>query len=124
MGKIGPKFSHLLTVRAEGADPPPYGQPDRKKTVFFLTTALIINMKIITILSPPPGRANMSQNFSGNFPGSSRSSPLSEAEMNRHRFPLESFFEGFQSTSQNSPYGDHSIPMEYKIKIDQNTSEG
>ena len=38
MGKIGPKFSHLLTVRAEGADPlpPPYGQPDRKKTVFFL----------------------------------------------------------------------------------------
>ena len=23
MGKIGPKFSHLLTVRAEGADPPP-----------------------------------------------------------------------------------------------------
>ena len=38
MGKIGPKFSHLLTVRAEGADPPlpPYGQPDRKNTVFFL----------------------------------------------------------------------------------------
>ena len=38
MGKIGPKFSHLLTVRAEGADPPSplYGQPDRKKTVFFL----------------------------------------------------------------------------------------
>ena len=39
MWKIGPKFSHLLTVRAEGADPPPpspYGQPDRKKTVFFL----------------------------------------------------------------------------------------
>jgi len=37
MGKIGPKFSHLLTVRAEGADPlplPPYGQPGRKKTVF------------------------------------------------------------------------------------------
>ena len=23
MGKIGPKFSHLLTVRAEGSDPPP-----------------------------------------------------------------------------------------------------
>ena len=22
MGKIGPKFSHLVTVRAEGADPP------------------------------------------------------------------------------------------------------
>ena len=38
MGKIEPKFSHLLTVRAGGADPlpPPYGQPDRKKTVFFL----------------------------------------------------------------------------------------
>ena len=37
MGKIGPKFSHLLMVRAKGADPPspPYGQPDRKKTVFF-----------------------------------------------------------------------------------------
>ena len=39
MGKIGPKFSHLLTVRAKGADaPPPYGQPDRKKTVFFTTS--------------------------------------------------------------------------------------
>ena len=40
MGQIGPKFSHLLTVRAEGADPPspPYGQPDRKKTVFFTTS--------------------------------------------------------------------------------------
>ena len=35
MEKIGPKFSHLLTVKAEGADPPHYGQPDRKKTVFF-----------------------------------------------------------------------------------------
>ena len=38
MGKIGPKFSHLLTVRAEGADPPPphlYGQSDRKKAFFF-----------------------------------------------------------------------------------------
>ena len=36
MGKIGPKFSHLLTVRAEGANPPPppYGQPDRKKFFF------------------------------------------------------------------------------------------
>ena len=30
MGKIGPKFSHLLTVRAKGADPP---SPDRKKAV-------------------------------------------------------------------------------------------
>ena len=35
MGKIGPKFSHLLSIRAEGTDPPPYGKPDRKKTVFF-----------------------------------------------------------------------------------------
>ena len=33
--KIGLKFSHLLTVRAEGADPPPYGQPDCKNTVFY-----------------------------------------------------------------------------------------
>ena len=40
MGKIGPKFSHLLTVRAEGAAPPPYGQPDRKKTGFFLRPPL------------------------------------------------------------------------------------
>ena len=42
MGKIGPKFSHLLTVRADEADSPlpPYGQPDRRKTVFFLTTSL------------------------------------------------------------------------------------
>ena len=39
--------SHLLTVRAEGADPPhpPYGQPDRKKTVFF-TTALIYDLRM------------------------------------------------------------------------------
>ena len=37
MEKIGSKFSHLLTVRAEGADPPappPYCQPDRKISVF------------------------------------------------------------------------------------------
>ena len=41
-GKNGSKFSHLLTVRAERADPPspPYGQPDRKNTVFFVTTSL------------------------------------------------------------------------------------
>ena len=46
MGKIGPKFSHLLTVRAEGADPPPpYGQPDRKNTVFF-TTALSLGQTL------------------------------------------------------------------------------
>ena len=36
MGKIGPTFSHLLTVKA----PPPYGQPDRKKAFFFLKTSL------------------------------------------------------------------------------------
>ena len=30
------KFSHLLTVRAKGADPAnPYGQPDRKISVFY-----------------------------------------------------------------------------------------
>ena len=36
--KNGPNFSHLLTVRAEGADPPspsPYGQPDCKIFVFY-----------------------------------------------------------------------------------------
>ena len=33
--KMGKKISHLLMIRAEGADPPPlYSQPDRKKTVF------------------------------------------------------------------------------------------
>ena len=33
IGKIGPKVSHLLTVRVEGgSDPPPYGKPDHKKT--------------------------------------------------------------------------------------------
>ena len=45
MGKIGPKFSHLLTVRAKGADHPPYGQPDRKNTVFF-TTALSLGQTL------------------------------------------------------------------------------
>ena len=39
--KNGSKFSHLLTVRAEVADSsPPYGQPDRKISAFFLTTSL------------------------------------------------------------------------------------
>ena len=44
MGKIGPTFSHLLTVSAKGLTPPPhpYGQPDRKKTVVFFTTSLLI----------------------------------------------------------------------------------
>ena len=38
MKKNASKFSHLLTVRAEGADPPspsPYGQPDCKIFVFY-----------------------------------------------------------------------------------------
>ena len=45
MGKIGPKFSHLLTVRAKGADPP---LPPLtvsltvKRPFFFLTTSFII----------------------------------------------------------------------------------
>ena len=49
MGKIGPKFSHLLTVRVEGADPPlpPYGQPDRKKTVFLTTSQYVITKKLL-----------------------------------------------------------------------------
>ena len=47
MGKIGPKFSHLLTVRAEGADPPPpYGQPDCKNTVFLLSEKYTIQYQI------------------------------------------------------------------------------
>ena len=34
--KNGSKFSHLLTVRADGADPPtPYGQADHKISVFY-----------------------------------------------------------------------------------------
>ena len=36
--KNGSKFSHLLTVRAEVADPPPYGQPDRKISAFYMTS--------------------------------------------------------------------------------------
>ena len=38
IGKKRSKFSHLLTVRAKVADPPlppPYGQPDRKISVFY-----------------------------------------------------------------------------------------
>ena len=38
-GKIGPKFSHLLTVRAEGADPPLAVSLTIKRP-FFWTTAL------------------------------------------------------------------------------------
>ena len=34
------KFSHLLTVRAEGADPPPFTVSLTVKRLFFLTTAL------------------------------------------------------------------------------------
>ena len=35
MGKIGPKFSHLLTVRAEGADPPLTVSLTVKRPFFF-----------------------------------------------------------------------------------------
>ena len=34
--KNGSKFSHLLTVRADGAEPPPpYSQLDRKISIFY-----------------------------------------------------------------------------------------
>ena len=33
--KKGLKFSHLLMVRAEGADSPPYGQTDHEIFVFY-----------------------------------------------------------------------------------------
>ena len=37
------KFSHLIMVRAKGADlPPPPLQSDRKKTVFLLTISLSV----------------------------------------------------------------------------------
>ena len=45
MGKIGPKFSNLLTVRAEGADPPLTVSLTVKRP-FFFTTALTIASKI------------------------------------------------------------------------------
>ena len=39
-GKNGSKFSHLLTVRADGANPlPPYSQPDCKISVFMTSLA-------------------------------------------------------------------------------------
>ena len=38
MGKIGPKFSHLLTVRAEGADPPLTVSLTVKRPGFFMTS--------------------------------------------------------------------------------------
>ena len=42
MEKIGPKFSHLLTVRLGAVTPPPlYGQPDRKMTVFLRLPLLV-----------------------------------------------------------------------------------
>ena len=40
MGKIGPKFSHLPTVRAEGADLPLTVSMTVKRLSFFLTTSL------------------------------------------------------------------------------------
>ena len=45
--KNGSKFSHLLTVRTDGADPPPpppYGQPDRNISVFFMTRQFTIEI--------------------------------------------------------------------------------
>ena len=53
MGKIGPKFSHLLTVRAEGADPP---LPPLtvsltvKRPFFFWTTPLIESLGSVLFL--------------------------------------------------------------------------
>ena len=39
-------FQPLLTVRADGADPPPpYGQPDRKISAFFDTSPIMGGIK-------------------------------------------------------------------------------
>ena len=44
-GENGSKFTHLLMVWADGADPPPlYDQPDRKISVFF-NDSPIMDMK-------------------------------------------------------------------------------
>ena len=46
---IGSKFSHLLTVRAEVAAPPPhppYGEPDRKISVFFTSRLIILDKSV------------------------------------------------------------------------------
>ena len=42
------KFSHLLPIRAEVADPPPppYGQPDRKISVFLGLPVLVKQIKL------------------------------------------------------------------------------
>ena len=46
MGKIGPKFSHLLTVRAEGADPPFTVSLTVKRPCFFYDFPKIVTFKI------------------------------------------------------------------------------
>ena len=41
-------ISHLKSSRIASLCPPPYGQPDRKNTVFFLTTSLT-NIKLLLL---------------------------------------------------------------------------
>ena len=51
---MGPNFAHLLTVRAEGADPPPLTVSlTEKKTVCFLTTSLKLTGKQIVCSNGP-----------------------------------------------------------------------
>ena len=51
MGKIGPKFSHLVTVRAEGgADPPLTVSLTVKRPFFFWTTPLIESLGSVLFL--------------------------------------------------------------------------
>ena len=50
------KFSHLLTVKAEVADPPPYGQPDLKISAFFLRPALVLPKTFQKIVIPYNGK--------------------------------------------------------------------
>ena len=67
--KHGSRFSHLLTVRADGDDPPslpPYGQPDRKISIFLKDSTMtlgegwryqiggILGKKSKRPLTPPP----------------------------------------------------------------------
>ena len=48
MGKNGPKFSHLLMVRAEGADLPPLGRDDFHFFWNFITAIQILPCVIET----------------------------------------------------------------------------
>ena len=66
MGKIGPKFSHLLTVRAEGADPSPpltvsltvkrhcffYDSPYKTSVRNYYLFMLSFGVKAIIFISP------------------------------------------------------------------------